>query len=767
MTSALSRTSSLKRKPPAVSSQALATPPSPGSTHGHLLPGRPAAIPARSEAETQRASPLSVHNLALPLQRKLAVGAASSPFEDEANHFAEQVMQMPSPQLGGGHTANSIRANATSPRPGSQGTQLQTKRPDNSSVGTVEAPPIVHDVLHSPGRPLDESTRAFMEPRFGTGLGDVRVHTDARAAESAQAVGAHAYTVNRDMVFAEGQYEPGTDRGTRLLAHELTHVMQQASTQNAATPQVMREPNGQDPDNELKPYKVEGTPFTVIPLEPAQGGETVNILGYHLPFRSVRITNENEVTPLPKLPQHWKQAPDTIHVKPGAASKIINHFTGGIPDLQLPDLVGVDPAPPEQPPGTVPRFVITVRSDGAGIDVLDRVLTTLYPDIVPGTPLHGSIGEDYRRRDELIDPSVSFDKGGKVFAAGTVSLRDPYPRHYVDPTEVSVEAHANINPKEESDELKLGTGSVRVNALGIAGAKEEVEGFIEKSRLNAALAPLGLDEKEGEVVIHEVVVKLKEKIDALSANPSLQGIIDGALSLENSDALRKELEQVIAGHIKPGTKPAVVEHAADEIVSEITHPGFSLHGPIYFGIPIGYGSFRADTTRHLRKPFEGSAIGTPFPATLVTAGPAYIPPGVLSSIGTPALGATVARDFESLALSGTIAARPYLDTGVIGAAGVATGRIGFRVKGFDVVIEGGFRGQVPLIGGASSSNTNPFLAGVSELEQAKQDAQENYNENVKKDERGFATPDLKPAEILPDSRPTSEFYGSFHITRKF
>jgi hypothetical protein len=90
-------------------------------------------------------------------------------------------------------------------------------------------PPIVHDVLTSSGQPLDAGTRAFMEPRFGHDFSQVRVHTDARAAESARAVNALAYTVGRDMVFGAGQYEPRANEGKRLLAHELTHVVQQKS----------------------------------------------------------------------------------------------------------------------------------------------------------------------------------------------------------------------------------------------------------------------------------------------------------------------------------------------------------------------------------------------------------------------------------------------------------------------------------------------------------------------------------------------------------
>jgi len=96
---------------------------------------------------------------------------------------------------------------------------------------THRVPPIVHDVLRSSGQPLDTGTRAFMEPRFGYDFSGVRVHSDSRAAESARSVNALAYTVGRDVVFGAGQYAPGTIAGKKLLAHELTHVVQQQGFQ--------------------------------------------------------------------------------------------------------------------------------------------------------------------------------------------------------------------------------------------------------------------------------------------------------------------------------------------------------------------------------------------------------------------------------------------------------------------------------------------------------------------------------------------------------
>jgi hypothetical protein len=93
-------------------------------------------------------------------------------------------------------------------------------------AGPEMAPPIVHEVLRSPGQPLGAAARAYFEPRFGHDFGKVRVHTDARANESARSVNALAYTVGQQIVFGEGSYRPQLESGRRLLAHELTHVTQ-------------------------------------------------------------------------------------------------------------------------------------------------------------------------------------------------------------------------------------------------------------------------------------------------------------------------------------------------------------------------------------------------------------------------------------------------------------------------------------------------------------------------------------------------------------
>jgi hypothetical protein len=105
--------------------------------------------------------------------------------------------------------------------------QRASLSPNGREMGSRDIPPVVHEVLRSSGQPLNPATRAFMEPRFGYDFSLVRVHSDAKAAESARAVGALAYTAGRDIVFGGRNFDTDSRRGRELIAHELAHVVQQ------------------------------------------------------------------------------------------------------------------------------------------------------------------------------------------------------------------------------------------------------------------------------------------------------------------------------------------------------------------------------------------------------------------------------------------------------------------------------------------------------------------------------------------------------------
>ena len=153
------------------------------------------------------------------LQPKLAVGSADDPLEREADRIAEQVMNFPN--AGRPAIATPTQpGNIPAPRTNSDATTQSASRP---------LPDIVHEVLRTPGQPLDQESRVFFEPRFRNDFNNVRIHADARAAESAHSVRASAYTVGQQVVFGRDRYAPNTTDGGHLLAHELAHTLQQRS----------------------------------------------------------------------------------------------------------------------------------------------------------------------------------------------------------------------------------------------------------------------------------------------------------------------------------------------------------------------------------------------------------------------------------------------------------------------------------------------------------------------------------------------------------
>jgi hypothetical protein len=134
-----------------------------------------------------------------------------------------------------------------------------------------DVPPSVQEALSLPGRPLEADTRASMESRFGYDFSSVRVHTDPKAAASAQAVHAHAYTVGRDLVFAPSQYQPEKPAGYHLLAHELVHVMQQSPFNPSTSPDVNEISRRSDP-SELEAERIaNGDPAILPGVKPEAG----------------------------------------------------------------------------------------------------------------------------------------------------------------------------------------------------------------------------------------------------------------------------------------------------------------------------------------------------------------------------------------------------------------------------------------------------------------------------------------------------------------
>ena len=171
----------------------------------------------------QSRNPHWLHNL----QTKLEVNKPEDEYEQEADRISEQVMRMPEPQLQRACACSGTCPKCQTKQPSHEVARLQIQRNDSGDGGQTEVPPVVHEVLRSPGQPLDPVTRGFMEMRFGHDFSRVRVHHDGSAADSAKSIQALAYTSGNHIAFSDGQYSPTTEWGKRLLAHELVHTMQQ------------------------------------------------------------------------------------------------------------------------------------------------------------------------------------------------------------------------------------------------------------------------------------------------------------------------------------------------------------------------------------------------------------------------------------------------------------------------------------------------------------------------------------------------------------
>jgi Domain of unknown function (DUF4157) len=199
---------------------------------------------ARLTAECAECS----ENKAAGLQTKLRVNAPGDAYEQEADRVAEQVMAEPA-------------------HAGLTGTSPSLQRFSAQSDGQMAAAPAsVEHVLSDPGTPLEPPLRQEMERRFAHDFSQVRVHSGPAADQSTRDVSANAYTVGHDIAFAAGRYAPQTHQGRRLIAHELTHVVQQSG--NAGTsvgrsndkrdlspvslPIIQRQPEGEPARKTLK-----------------------------------------------------------------------------------------------------------------------------------------------------------------------------------------------------------------------------------------------------------------------------------------------------------------------------------------------------------------------------------------------------------------------------------------------------------------------------------------------------------------------------------
>jgi hypothetical protein len=169
------------------------------------------------------------------IQAKFSVNEPGDHFEQEADAMADKVMRMAAPPINQNTffkpSDNTLQRKCQHCE--EEEKHVHRKEENRNDVRGSNELDSYASSLNSSGHPMPESSRNFFEPRFGHDFSNVRLHTDSVAAKSAQSINALAYTTGNNIVFNSGQFSPESDGGKKLMAHELTHVIQQQSAGNA------------------------------------------------------------------------------------------------------------------------------------------------------------------------------------------------------------------------------------------------------------------------------------------------------------------------------------------------------------------------------------------------------------------------------------------------------------------------------------------------------------------------------------------------------
>jgi GH24 family phage-related lysozyme (muramidase) len=442
------------------------------------------------------------------IQAKLNVGHPGDFYEREADRVAEEVMGAHVPQpLGpamqaGRAEPGSLQRKCACEENQAQGgscetcreKQLNIQRRPASSAGDSKGRPglhggaSVHEVVRSAGRPLDSAARAFFEPRFGRDLSSVRIHSDASAGASAQSVNALAYTLGRDIVFGQGQYDSGSQEGRRLLAHELAHVVQQDFGAGLSDAVVQRQPDPQgQPAPDAQP-DAPADPTAPIPLPPehedrvasleemakdiADGEQTREELQAQVRNEVVGPATEEEQAQRDDLKAQLTSKEESIVAMLVERIALIDDALAALQQL----LPGITPTPPKEPTASgepapdasvqseIARLSQERLTDTSRLTLLKRCLArkrikqidAKLAALPPGPSQEAvDLEEDKQKQLDFL----------KTSAAGISCMKPPGKAHH--PTDVSDAAFKK---------MKLGEGMIPIPYVALEGEKKGTGG---------------------------------------------------------------------------------------------------------------------------------------------------------------------------------------------------------------------------------------------------------------------------------------------------
>ena len=226
--------------------------------------GGSAALQCKTTPEPQLDEPATCSYL--PLQLKLSVGAPDDPLEHEADAMADKVMRMPETsfiQRKSGCSCNGFDDDHVRLKPlASQITPFIQAKGDGATTVSDSVTSRIKSSMGG-GSPMQSDTKSFMESRFGTSFDAVKIHNNDESAQLNQSLSAKAFTTGNNIYFNSGQYQPGTDAGKHLLAHELTHVVQQGSS-GTVIRKKDEKPQADPPKNTPKSDKISDEDLNIL-----------------------------------------------------------------------------------------------------------------------------------------------------------------------------------------------------------------------------------------------------------------------------------------------------------------------------------------------------------------------------------------------------------------------------------------------------------------------------------------------------------------------
>jgi hypothetical protein len=267
------------------------------------------------------------------IQAKLTVAASGDPYESEADRVADTVIGMSSASV---PLASRISRLAALPvqRKCANCEEEEQLRRKPSANGKALGPvlPSLEDSIQSArqdGQPISASMRSYFEPRFGADFSAVRVHTDSSASDLASAVGAHAFTTGQDIFFVSGRYQPASLEGRRLLAHELTHTIQQ---QGVRAPLVQREEASKEPAPDVELDWTDKILIKTFAAPTYAMGSTIHSM---VEATATGFVKQVKAEAKVKGEAFWKKVKDTLTVS-GVASFVLLYWWGLVKGIFSP-----------------------------------------------------------------------------------------------------------------------------------------------------------------------------------------------------------------------------------------------------------------------------------------------------------------------------------------------------------------------------------------------------------------------------------------------